>query len=107
MSGTTRQGGGSGSGSAAGTFAGDAVSTRFGNVQVQITISAGKITAATALQAPNRDRRDQQINGYAVPILNREAVAAQSADIDMVSGATITSGAYVQSLQSALDKAGL
>lgn len=101
-------GAGGSAGSAAGTaVAGSVVPTRFGNVQVQITVSGGRITAATALQAPNRDRRDQQINGYAVPILNREAVAAQSADIDMVSGATITSRAYVQSLQSALDKAGL
>ena len=92
---------------ASGTFTGAAVSTRFGNVQVQISVSAGRITAATAVQAPNRDRRDQQINGYAVPILDKAAVAAQSADIDMVSGATITSAAYIRSLQSAIDQAGL
>ena len=64
-------------------------------------------TAATVLQIPNRDRKDVQINNRAVPILNAEAVQAQSADIDMVSGATVTSVAYIQSLQSAIDKAHL
>jgi uncharacterized protein with FMN-binding domain len=105
-------GGVSGSGSAGNsatglTFAGAAVPTRFGNVQVQITVVDKKITAATVLQIPNRDRKDVQINNRAVPILNAEAVQAQSADIDMVSGATVTSVAYIQSLQSAIDKANL
>ncbi|MGB4808008.1 MAG: FMN-binding protein [Candidatus Phosphoribacter baldrii] len=105
-------GGASGSGSAANsatgpTVAGAAVPTRFGNVQVQITVVDKKITAATVLQIPNRDRKDVQINNRAVPILNAEAVQAQSADIDMVSGATVTSVAYIQSLQSAIDKAHL
>lgn len=98
---------GAGSAAAGQTFTGTAVSTRFGNVQVRATVVAKKLTAVTVVQIPNRDRKDQQINGYAVPILNREAVAAQSADIDMVSGATITSLAYRQSLQSALDQAGM
>lgn len=89
------------------TYDGDAVMTRFGNVQVQITVQNGKVTAAQVLQVPWNDRHDQQINSYAVPILNQEAVAAQSSSIDMVSGATITSGAYIQSLQSALDQAHL
>ncbi|MBK6442553.1 MAG: FMN-binding protein [Actinomycetales bacterium] len=105
-------GGASGSGSAGNSatglsFAGAAVPTRFGNVQVQITVVDKKITAATVLQIPNRDRKDVQINNRAVPILNAEAVQAQSADIDMVSGATVTSVAYIQSLQSAIDKANL
>ncbi len=105
-------GGASGSGSAGNsatgpTVAGAAVPTRFGNVQVQITVVDKKITAATVLQIPNRDRKDVQINNRAVPILNAEAVQAQSADIDMVSGATVTSVAYIQSLQSAIDKANL
>ena len=105
-------GGAAGSGSAGNsatgpTFAGAAVPTRFGNVQVQITVVDKKITAATVLQIPNRDRKDVQINNRAVPILNSETVRAQSADIDMVSGATVTSVAYIQSLQSAIDKANL
>lgn len=89
------------------TVAGDAVDTRFGPVQVQITVAGGKITASDVLQVPMRDRRDQMINSHAVPILNQEAVSAQSAKIDTVSGATYTSDGYAQSLQSAIDKAHL
>ena len=79
--------------------------TKFGNVQVQITVENGRITASEVIQVPWSDRKDQQINSRAVPILNSEAVAAQSSDIDMVSGATYTSQAYAQSLQAALDAA--
>lgn len=96
----------SGSGSA-GTFTGDAVMTRFGAVQVQITVADGSITKSVVTQVPWTDRRDQEINSRAVPILNSEVLSAQSADIDMVGGATITSHAYIQSLQSAIDQAGL
>lgn len=87
------------------TVDGSVISTRYGNVQVQITVADGKVTAAKVLQVPWSDRKDQQINSRAVPILNSEAVAAQSSDIDMVSGATYTSQAYAQSLQAALDAA--
>lgn len=90
-----------------GTFTGDAVSTKFGDVQVRITVENGRITASEVTQVPWSDRKDQQINGRAVPVLNAEAVDAQSADIDMVSGATYTSEAYVKSLQSAIDEANL
>ncbi|MGO4341899.1 FMN-binding protein [Pedococcus sp. 2YAF34] len=83
------------------------MSTRFGNVQVQITVAGGKITAAQVLQVPWNDHRDQEINSYAVPVLNSEVVQAQSATIDMVSGATYTSDGYIQSLQSAIDQAHL
>ncbi len=54
---------------------------------------------------PNDNFRDQEINSYAIPILNQEAVQAQSGQIDAISGATVTSGGYIQSLQSAVDKA--
>ncbi len=90
---------------ASGTYTGDAVQTRYGPVQVQITVENGVMTSADAVQYPDRDRRDQQINGYAVPVLNAAAVDAQSAQIDGVSGATFTSMGYVQSLQSAIDEA--
>lgn len=90
---------------AAGTFTGDAVQTQYGPVQVEITVTAGKVTTSVVTQVPWNDRMDQQINSYAVPILNGEAVQAQSAGIDMVSGATFTSDGYIQSLQSALDQA--
>ena len=97
----------SSSSTAAKTYAGDAVSTRFGNVQVQITVASGTITAAQVLQVPWNDNRDQEINSYAVPVLNGEVVQTQSANIDMVSGATYTSDGYIQSLQSAIDQAHL
>ena len=89
------------------TVAGDAVSTRYGDVQVEITVENGTITASRVTQVPWSDHRDQEINAVAVPVLNEEAVAAQSADIDMVSGATYTSEGYIASLQSAIDRANL
>jgi len=67
----------------------------------------GKVTAAKAVAYPSGGGRDQQINGYAIPILNSEAVSASSASIQMVSGATFTSNGYINSLQSALDQAKL
>jgi uncharacterized protein with FMN-binding domain len=88
-----------------GRFDGDAIVTRFGVVQVRITVDDGRITSVEALQVPNRDRHDYLINERAVPILNAEAVRTQSADVDLVSGATLTSHAYAESLQSAIDKA--
>lgn len=89
------------------TADGDTVMTQWGAVQVQITVEGGKITAADVLQVPSGNHRDQEINSYAVPVLNSEVTHAQSADIDMVSGATVTSDGYIQSLQSAIDRAGL
>jgi uncharacterized protein with FMN-binding domain len=83
------------------------VSTRYGNVQVQITVEDGKVTKSIVLQVPWNDRKDQEINSRAVPTLNAETVQAQSADIDMVSGATYTSKGYIESLQAALDQAHL
>lgn len=98
---------GSQSSSAAQTVLGEAIMTRFGNVQVQITVENGTITASEVTQVPWSDHKDQEINSRAVPVLNAEAVDAQSADIDMVSGATYTSEAYIRSLQSAIDQANL
>jgi len=95
------------SSSTAGTFTGDAVDTRWGPVQVRVTVQDGKVTAADVVQVPDGNHRDQEINAYAVPVLNQEVLDAQSAGIDSVSGATVTSDGYVQSLQSALDAAHL
>ncbi|MEP7331785.1 MAG: FMN-binding protein [Terracoccus sp.] len=97
----------SGDGGTAQTFAGDAVDTRYGPVQVQITVAGGKVTAAQTLQVPMEDRHDQEINSQAVPVYNGEVIDVQSAQIDVVSGATVTWGGYTQSLQSALDQAHL
>lgn len=88
-----------------GTYTGTAAVTRFGNVQVRVTIAGGKITDVTALQLTDHDGRSVQISAEAAPILRQEALTAQSATIDTVSGATYTSEGYVQSLQSALDQA--
>ncbi|MGN6253286.1 MAG: FMN-binding protein [Marmoricola sp.] len=78
--------------------------TQWGPVQVQLTMSGSKIDKVAVLQYPNGNPRDAEINAQALPILVQETQEAQSAKIDMVSGATVTSGGYLQSLQSALDK---
>ncbi|CAL9654852.1 Na(+)-translocating NADH-quinone reductase subunit C [Streptomyces sp. enrichment culture] len=87
-----------------GAVTGDAAQTQYGAVQVRLTMSNGKITQAEAVKAPKGGRSDQ-ITASSVPRLNQAAVAAQSAEIDAVSGATYTSAGYKKSLQSALDKA--
>jgi uncharacterized protein with FMN-binding domain len=89
------------------TVTGAAADTMYGPVQVKITVKNGKLTAVDAVVYPQQDPRDAQINAYAVPALDREALAAGSAHIDAISGATYTSGGYISSLQSALDKAGI
>ncbi|HEX3427481.1 MAG TPA: FMN-binding protein, partial [Candidatus Limnocylindrales bacterium] len=83
---------------------GDVVSTRFGDVQVRLVETAGKITDVQPLQLPFDRRRSDEISRYSEPILHDEALQAQSAQIDTVSGATYTSDAYRTSLQSALDR---
>jgi uncharacterized protein with FMN-binding domain len=90
-----------------GTYTGDSVSTRFGDVQVQVTVSGGALTDVTALQLTDHDGKSVQISNRAAPILRSEVLQAGSANVDTVSGATYTSDAYLTSLQSALDRAGL
>jgi uncharacterized protein with FMN-binding domain len=89
------------------TVTGTAADTRYGPVQVQLTVANGTITDVTVVEYPNSNGKDQQINAQALPILVKETLSAQSAKIDMVSGATYTSEGYLTSLQSALDQAGL
>jgi uncharacterized protein with FMN-binding domain len=89
------------------TVTGDVAQTQWGPVQVQLTVASGSITAVKVVQYPNGNPRDAEINGYALPILIKETTQQQTASIDMVSGATVTSNGYLQSLQSALDQAGL
>jgi uncharacterized protein with FMN-binding domain len=93
-------------GSAVTEVAGPTVSTRFGPVQVQIEVSGGTVTDVVALQLPSGGRSGR-ISDYAEPTLHDEALSAQSASIDGVSGATYTSRAYAKSLQAALDQAGI
>jgi uncharacterized protein with FMN-binding domain len=85
-------------------FDGSVVATRFGDVQVRLVESGGKITDVQALQLPFDRRRSLEISQFAAPILHDEALQAQSARIDTVSGATYTSEAYSLSLQAALDR---
>jgi len=102
---------GSGSGSdtqsTSTTATGSVAMTRWGPVQVELTVESGTITEVSVVQYPNGNHEDQEINSYALPILTQETIDAQSASIDMVSGATVTSLGYLQSLQSALDQADL
>ena len=110
--GSTPTGSGSSSSSSSGssassgtrTITGSAADTRYGPVQVRITVTNGKITSAEAVDYPQSHPRDQEINSWAIPQLNSEATSAGSADINTLSGATFTSEGYIQSLQSALDQ---
>ncbi len=103
--------GGAGSGavtsSGGDTVTGSTAQTRWGPVQVQLTVAGSAITGVEVLQYPSGNRRDDQINSYALPILVQATMDAQGSNIDMVSGATVTSAGYAESLQSALDQAGL
>ena len=89
------------------TVTGSVAQTRWGPVQVELTVSGGEVTGVQVVEYPNDNPHDQEINSYALPVLIQETLDAQSADIDMISGATVTSVGYQQSLQSALDEAGL
>jgi hypothetical protein len=98
-------GGGAAGGGSGTVVNGSVAQTRWGPVQVQVTIQSGRIVEVTALEVPNGNFRDQEINSYAVPQLRQEVLAAQSARIDTISGATVTSDGYIGSLQAALDAA--
>ncbi|HEY8821706.1 MAG TPA: FMN-binding protein [Dermatophilaceae bacterium] len=89
------------------TYTGGVADTQWGPVEVQITVQGGKVTRSRAVQYPQNNDRDFMINSYALPILDQEVVQQQTASIDTVSGATVTSDGYLQSLQSAIDQAHL
>ncbi|GAB1691565.1 FMN-binding protein [Krasilnikovia sp. M28-CT-15] len=89
------------------TYPGSVLQTRWGPIQVTISVSGGRITDVAVPTYPNGNHRDAEINAYALPALRQATLAAQSADIDSISGATVTSDGYRQSLQSALDAAHL
>jgi uncharacterized protein with FMN-binding domain len=88
------------------TATGNAIATQYGNAQVRVTVTGGKITKVEALQLQGNDPKSVQISSSAEPALRQSALTKQSAVIDAVSGATITSASYEASLQSALDKLG-
>jgi uncharacterized protein with FMN-binding domain len=86
------------------TITGDAVDSQYGIVQIQVTLKGNQIADIVALQMPNSHRRSVEISQQAEPILRQEVLQAQSAQINIVSGATFTSESYAQSLQGALDR---
>lgn len=88
-----------------GSYTGTRADAIYGYIQVQATISGGKITQVTFLEYPNDHRESVMINKQAMPYLQQEAIQAQSANVDGVSGATDTSQAFVESLTAALNKA--
>lgn len=88
-----------------GTFTGDSADTRYGPVQVKVTVSGGTISAVDVVDVPMSNPRDAEINQQAVPLLVQETVGRADAQIDFISGATFTSDGYQRSLQSAIDKA--
>ena len=98
---------GSGGASGTRTYDGTVAQTRWGPVQVSVTVTNGKITDVAVPTYPNGNGRDAEINSYALPILVQETITAQNANIDTVSGATVTSDGYLESLQAALDAAHL
>jgi uncharacterized protein with FMN-binding domain len=89
------------------TYLGQAVQTQYGVVQVKVTVTGSHINSVQLAQLTAYDSRSQEINSYAEPILVDETMSAQNAQINTVSGATYTSDGYLQSLQSALDQAGI
>ena len=106
-SGSSSSGSSSSAAKASSTVTGDVAQTRWGPVQVEVSVASGKVTEVQVVEYPSDNPRDAEINSYALPILIKETISAQSANIDMVSGATVTSEGYLGSLQSALDRAGL
>jgi uncharacterized protein with FMN-binding domain len=88
-----------------GTFTGAVEQTQYGDVQVSVTISGGKITDVKALKLTDDGGRSVQISSRAAPMLRSEVLSAQSAKVDSVSGATYTTQGYLTSLQAALDSA--
>jgi len=105
-SGATSTGNGSSTTSDTVTIVGSVERNRYGSVQVSVTFSGSQITDVQTLKVPNRERESQRINQYAAPVLAQEVVAAQSAHVDTVSGATYTSESYAASVQSAIDQHG-
>ena len=89
------------------TATGDAISIRWGDVQVAVTVEGDDIIDVETLAIPLDDRKSQRINSSAEPVLREEAIATDSADVSVISGATYTSEAYATSLQSALDQLGI
>lgn len=89
-----------------GTYTGNSENAYYGRVQVRVTISSHRIAAIRVLDYPSDRRTSRYINSQALPMLEQEVISASSANVDTISGATLTSEAYLRSLDSALSQAG-
>ena len=88
-----------------GVYDGSVANAYYGNVQVQADIQSGKIVSVKFLQYPNLDQTSILIAQQVMPYLQKEAIKSQNANVDVISGATYTSQAFIQSLTAALQKA--
>jgi uncharacterized protein with FMN-binding domain len=104
--GNTASGSSPAQGATSGTqmISGSVANTAYGPVQIQLTVTNHRIVKVTILQQPTATAHDLQIGQFAFPQLEAETFSAQTAKINAVSGATYTSGGYIQSLQSAIDR---
>jgi uncharacterized protein with FMN-binding domain len=102
--GSSGSSGATSSAGASGTATGDLMQDQYGDVQVRVTLRDGKITDVRTVAIDGVDGHSQQIDAQAEPLLRAEALQARSAQVDVISGATYTSQAYIGSLQSAIDK---
>lgn len=94
------------SSSSSGTTGTGEAMTQYGDVQLKVTVSGGRITGITAVALPQNDPRSSEISTYAEPLLTQSALSRQDGDVDAVSGATFTTDGYRTALQAALDQAG-
>jgi len=102
---TTVVGGSSGAGYTNGKYLGDVANTSWGDIQVQVVIDANRIASVSAVQYPQDRPLSTQINRFAMPMLEQEAVQMQSAEVELVTGATVSSEGFIESLNSALSQA--
>jgi uncharacterized protein with FMN-binding domain len=95
-----------GSGYRDGTYTGSSENAYYGRVQVQVTVANHQVAGIKVLSYPNDRRTSRYINSQALPLLQQEVIAANSGNVDTISGATLTSEAYIRSLGTALRQAG-
>lgn len=86
------------------TLTGSPAVTRWGTVQVAVVLAGGRISQVQVLQSPDGNRGDREVSAYVLPVLQAQTQQVQSADVDVVSGATYASESYRTSLQSAKDQ---
>ena len=88
-----------------GRYTGTLADAYYGNVQVGVVVTGGKLAEVTFLKYPDQQQNSTRLNQDAIPRLNQEAIAVQSANVDSVTGASLTSAAFIESLSAALEQA--